>query len=158
MEKLIEDIKTKIFQIENQFAKCSELDLKYKSNVAAWSKKEILGHLIDSAQNNIRRIVVGQYIENENIIYEQNIWVKAANYQAYNSVDLVDLFVLLNKHFCILLQNLPKENYTTHTNWGKETPELVSLEYMANDYLRHMQHHYNQMFKDTYKETFDKAK
>ncbi len=29
-----------------------------------WSKKELIGHLIDSAQNNIRRFIVAQYEDN----------------------------------------------------------------------------------------------
>lgn len=48
--------------------------------------------------------MIGQYKENENIVYDQNIWVKAVNYQHYNSNDLLALFVLLNKHFCVLLK------------------------------------------------------
>jgi len=33
-----------------------------------WSKKEVIGHLIDSAQNNIRRFIVTQYESNPLII------------------------------------------------------------------------------------------
>lgn len=145
MVRLINEIKDRLFVVENIFINSSENELRLKPAIHNWSKKEILGHLIDSAQNNIRRVVIGQYKDNENIVYNQDIWVKAADYQNYNTVDLVNMFVLLNKHLCILLQNLPKENYQTLTNWGKDEPELVSIEYMANDYLRHMDHHINQL-------------
>ena len=43
------------------------------------------------------------------------------------------------------MENLPKENYTTLTDWGNQTTEYVSLEFAANDYLLHMDHHINQM-------------
>ena len=33
----------------------------WKPQPEKWSKKEILGHLVDSAQNNIRRFIVAQY-------------------------------------------------------------------------------------------------
>jgi len=46
-----------------------------------WSKAEELGHLIDSAQNNIRRFIVGQYEEQPHIVYKQDEWVKISNYQ-----------------------------------------------------------------------------
>jgi len=45
-----------------------------------WSKKEILGHLVDSAQNNIRRFVVAQYETLPTIRYDQDQWVKLAGY------------------------------------------------------------------------------
>ncbi len=47
----------------------------YKLSPTKWSKKELIGHLIDSAQNNIRRFIVAQYEENPAIIYKQDEWV-----------------------------------------------------------------------------------
>ena len=158
MEELILQIKYQLFKVENQFLNFTETELFHKENPQKWSKKEILGHLVDSAQNNIRRIVVGQYKEGENIVYNQNIWVKAADYQHYNSRDLLDLFLLLNKHFCILLENLPKENYKSITNWGRTVPEIVSLEFVAHDYLKHLEHHVNQLFLDNYTKSFAELK
>ena len=45
----------------------SETEFAAKPLPHKWSKKEILGHLIDSAQNNIRRFVVSQYEEKPTI-------------------------------------------------------------------------------------------
>lgn len=145
MKYLIEEIKIRLENVEKYFAKTDEVVLAFKPNPTTWSKKEILGHLIDSAQNNIRRIVIGQYKEAENIVYDQDFWVKAADYQHYNTEKLLNLYILLNQHFCILLENLPLENYKSTTNWSKTSTELVSLEYMAIDYLKHMDHHIKQM-------------
>ncbi len=158
MEKLIEQLQSRLVKVENYFSGTTETELIFKIDPEKWSKKEILGHLIDSAQNNIRRIVVGQYKDNENIVYEQNSWNKAADYQHYNTVNLVNLFILLNKHFCILIEKLPTKNYNTITNWGKTTPELVTLEYVAHDYLEHMDHHLNQIFSTNYTGKFANVK
>ena len=65
----------------HRFAEIYEEDWAYKISPEKWSKKEILGHLCDSALSNIRRFVVTQYKENENIVYDQDFWVKAQNYQ-----------------------------------------------------------------------------
>jgi hypothetical protein len=154
MEQLIQEISKQIAEVEVKLKSLTESELSFKKSTESWSKKEILGHLVDSAQNNIRRMVVGQYRANENIIYDQNIWVNSADYQHYNSNDLIHLFVLLNKHFCIVLKNLPKETYKTLTNWGNEIPELVSLEYVAHDYLKHLKHHINQLFLENYSKKF----
>ncbi|HMG66762.1 MAG TPA: hypothetical protein VK588_03715 [Chitinophagaceae bacterium] len=40
-----------------------EIDYNLRPAENKWSKKEILGHMIDSAQNNIRRFLVAQYDE-----------------------------------------------------------------------------------------------
>lgn len=39
-----------------------------------WSKKEILGHLIDRVTNNHQRVVRGQFENNPEISYDQNKW------------------------------------------------------------------------------------
>lgn len=147
MEEVVEQLQNRIVEGEKYFSVLSEADLALKASPEKWSKKEVLGHLIDSAQSNIRRMVVGQYEENAHIIYRQNEWVKAADYQHYDSKDLIQLWVLLNKHFCRVLLNLPKENYQTITNWGNETTpmlgqDLVTLEFVAKDYIRHLDHHF----------------
>ena len=56
LEKIINDYTPQLKQL-------SEDDLSFKPSPAKWSGKELLGHLIDSAQNNIRRFVVAQYEE-----------------------------------------------------------------------------------------------
>lgn len=150
MNEVINLLNNRISLVNSYISTLSEDDLQVKSNAEVWSKKEILGHLIDSAQSNIRRMVVGQYQENAHIIYHQNEWVKAADYQNYDSKNLLDFWVLLNKHFCQVLKNLPLENYQTITNWGSATTpmlkdDLVTLEFVANDYVRHLDHHLRQM-------------
>ncbi|MEA5401914.1 DinB family protein [Arcicella sp. DC2W] len=151
MEEIVAQLSNRISTVEQYFSERSEADLSAKASPEKWSKKEVLGHLIDSAQSNIRRMVVGQYQENAHIIYRQNEWVKAADYQHYDTKDLIQMWVLLNKHFCRILLNLPKENYQTITNWGNETTpmlgqDLVTLEFVAKDYVRHLDHHLKQIF------------
>src|SRR6266496_1515813 len=86
-----------------------EEDLSFKEHPGKWSKKEILGHLIDSAQNNIRRFIVAQYEDKPKIVYNQDKWVTISNYQQYDSADLVNLWSLLNKHLCQVLKNMSPE-------------------------------------------------
>ena len=50
----------------------------YKPDPDRWSKKEILGHLIDSASNNHQRFVRAQFTARlEFPEYEQKSWVKS---------------------------------------------------------------------------------
>jgi len=106
-----------------------------------WSKKQELGHLLDSAHTNIRRLVVAQYEENPHLVYDQEFWVKAFGYQDQPVSQLISLWVLLNEQFCALLSNMPDEAWGRQCNTGKGKPELHSLQWLAEDYRKHMLHH-----------------
>jgi hypothetical protein len=54
-----------------------------------WSKKEILGHLIDSATNNHQRFVRAQFETNPEIVYDQENWNLFSYYQQMDSRDLI---------------------------------------------------------------------
>lgn len=151
MEEIVAQLLSRIIEVEKYFSESADTDLETKTSPEKWSKKEVLGHLIDSTQSNIRRMVVGQYEENAHIVYRQNEWVKAADYQHYDTKELLQLWVLLNKHFARVLLNLPIENYQTITNWSNATTpmlgqDLVTLEFVAKDYVRHLDHHLKQIF------------
>src|SRR5438045_3585619 len=74
----------------------SEEEFSSKPNINKWSRKEELGHLVDSAHNNLRRFIVGQYETNPKIIYEQNVWVRVSGYSNQPSSQLIELWILLN--------------------------------------------------------------
>src|SRR5262249_46037314 len=75
----------------------SDQTYDWRPSPEKWSKKEILGHLVDSAQNNIRRFIVAQYEEVPDITYAQDDWVAFTGYRDYPSRDLIALWTLLNK-------------------------------------------------------------
>ncbi len=119
----------------------SEADYVLKPVSGKWSKKELLGHLVDSAQNNIRRFVMAQYEALPQVVYAQDDWVTIANYQHYPTPDLISLWTLLNKHICIVLKNIPD---------GDEKKECItnepkSIEWIAADYIKHLLHHLHQI-------------
>jgi len=113
-----------------------------------WSKKEIIGHLIDSAQNNIQRFVRAQYQDKPLIVYDQDAWVAASNYQAYDRQSLIQLWQLLNKHICIILANMPKQMYAREVNIGRAEQQLVTVQFLADDYITHHLHHIKQIFNN----------
>ena len=102
-----------------------------------WSKKEILGHLIDSAQNNTRRFVVSQYEDSPYLVYDQNKWVIASDYQKWDVEDLIDLWYLVNKQICTILRTMPAENHYKNC----QTQSLHTLKWLAEDYVKHLLHH-----------------
>ncbi|HTR28796.1 MAG TPA: DinB family protein [Puia sp.] len=107
-----------------------------------WSKKDILGHLVDSAQNNTRRFIVAQYEDNPTIGYAQDAWVTCSNYQEYPIEDLVTLWILLNRHVVIILRQMSPAAAQRMCSMGGQ-PQ--SLEWVAADYVNHLLHHLHQI-------------
>lgn len=137
MQQIIEQLQAIIEKYKPILEEIDPADFSAKPILSKWSKKEILGHLIDSAQTNIRRFVMGQYEEQPYLVYEQNQWVRISNYQNYPDKDLIDLWYLLNKHICVVLSNTSPDN----TRRLVKTSELHSIEWLASDYNSHLLHH-----------------
>lgn len=118
-----------------------------KPDPEKWSKKEVLGHLVDSGENNLRRFICGQYEETPpKITYQQDFWVIANHYQQMKKQDVIGLWRLVNMQICAVLDNMPKENYGRQCDTGT----LHSLEWLASDYIKHMKHHLNQIISGSY--------
>src|SRR4051812_30863276 len=88
--------------LQNVFAKLSaisEESASQKSNPKKWSRKEILGHLIDSASNNHQRFVRLQ-IDNEIGLptYKQDEWIVVEKWQQKSWEDISALWKLYNEH------------------------------------------------------------
>lgn len=122
-----------------------EEESSVKPHPNKWSKKEFIGHLIDSAQNNIRRFIVAQYEENPLIVYKQDEWVRINNYQSYQLKDLIELWYLLNKQIWCILSNLSDEG----TRRTCQTESLQTVNWLAEDYIKHMKHHLHQVLNLT---------
>ena len=109
-----------------------------------WSKKEILGHLIDSAANNHQRFVRAQSTPRlESPRYEQEFWVAAQSYATESWPDLVNLWLLYNRHLLHVVKAMPAEvlpHECVITGYGEMT-----LEALIVDYVRHLDHHLTQL-------------
>lgn len=138
-------------EIVNAYAKkvgaIPEEELSAKPLPHKWSKKEVLGHLIDSAQNNLRRFIAGQYeAAPPFIVYQQDFWVASNQYQQAPKEEVIQLWRLMNLRICAVLDSMPVENYTKQCNTGA----LHTLQWLAEDYAKHMKHHINQIISGSF--------
>jgi hypothetical protein len=109
-----------------------------------WSKKEILGHLIDSAANNHQRFVRAQGTPRlEFPGYEQEFWVASQAYATAPWPDLVNLWLLLNRHLLHVMKAMPAAVLPHECVIGGRP--AVTLEALAVDYLRHLNQHLAQL-------------
>jgi hypothetical protein len=121
-----------------------------------WSKKEIIGHLIDSASNNHQRFVRAQF--KDDLVfpgYDQDNWVGIQDYQSMEWSTLTELwknFNLLIIHLSsripdkVLYKSRPSHNLDLIA-W-KEVPagKPTTLEYFIRDYFGHLRHHISRLF------------
>ena len=143
MKKDIEKLQQIVSTYTPKLHKIDENELRAKPRPEKWSKKEILGHLIDSAQTNIRRFVVGQYENLPLVVYKQDDWVAIANYQNYPTKDLIELWALLNKHICVVLGNTSEQ--AAQRKCATYAAEPQSIAWLAADYIKHLLHHLHQV-------------
>lgn len=111
----------------------------------AWSKKQELGHLIDSATNNRARFVKGA-LENgfTGPSYDGEGWVALGGYNQMPWSSLIDLWKALNEALVRLVDNIPPERLSAQCRVGDAPP--VTLQFLIEDYVLHMRHHLDHIF------------
>ncbi len=154
MEKTITELQEIVSAFSIKIKAINTDTFNAKPNANKWSKKEVLGHLIDSGQNNLRRFVVGQYENEPNIVYDQDFWVSANDYQHMNDTDVIELWRLLNERIASILRTMPTEHYDRKCNTGKVMPSNHSLRWLASDYVKHLKHHLNQIIAGSFNITY----
>jgi DinB family protein len=124
-----------------------------------WSRKEIVGHLIDSASNNHQRFVRAQFTD-ELVCstYDQDAWVRAQRYRDAPWNELVSLWALLNLHLARVMAAIPdpiRNTPRTRHNLDQvafrtyAASEPVTLELFMYDYVVHLEHHLSQILQPT---------
>ena len=119
-----------------------------------WSRKEIVGHLIDSATNNHGRFVRAQ-LQDDLVFdgYEQAEWVDVQRYQAREWAELVLLWQSLNHHIAHVMETAETDALTRprarhnldRLAWQPvRTTEPTTLDYFMRDYVGHLKHHLRQ--------------
>jgi DinB superfamily len=150
MKNIVIELNQIVEAYAQKFSQIPEADFSAKPNPTKWSPKEVVGHLIDSAQNNLRRFIVGQYEPQPNIVYDQDFWVKSNEYRDAPKENVIQLWKLMNLQICSVLSTMPRENYSRLCNTGRETPNLRTLEWLAADYVKHLKHHINQVIAGSF--------
>lgn len=125
-------------------AEIKEADFSAKPLPNKWSKKEIIGHLIDSATNNHQRFVRGQFEDIPAIRYDQNKWNEFSFYQQRDSQQLISFWKIYNEQLVEIMKRISNENLMKKI---KIVESEFTLEFIINDYVVHLEHHLKQVIK-----------
>jgi len=125
---------------EKSLRRIGDPEASLRSAPGNWSKKEILGHLLDSAANNHHRFVRAQQVKQLIFpAYEQEHWVSSQGYAERPWLELVDLWRLYNRHLAHVIGLISEEKLAVMCVIG--TNEPANLGYLIEDYLVHLRHH-----------------
>jgi len=119
-----------------------EQDFTHKSAPGKWSKKEILGHLIDSATNNHQRFIRAQFENVPTISYDQDNWNKFSHYNLIDSKQLILFWEIYNRHLIEIAMRIPEYSLKRECITGSEKH---TIEWLFVDYVKHMEYHLRQI-------------
>ena len=109
-----------------------------------WSRKEIIGHLIDSASNNHQRFIRAQQAATLSFPpYEQNHWAASQHCNERSWNDLVTLWYAYNSHLAHVITHIPDASLGVPCTIESNSP--VTLEFLVTDYVVHLRHHLAQV-------------
>jgi hypothetical protein len=109
-----------------------------------WTRKQIVGHLLDSATNNRQRFVratgEGGFIGPN---YSQDIWVAAHDYAGQSWETLLRWWQVEHEILSAVVDGIPERRFDAECIVGDDRP--VSLRYLIEDYTVHQRWHLAQL-------------
>ena len=125
---------------EPRLREINELESAKPILPGGWSRKEVIGHLVDSASNNHQRFVRAALQASLDFpAYDQNGNVRLQAFQEADWSLLVSLWAAYNRYLAYVITRLPAEKLETVCRIGSGEP--VTLGFLAKDYVRHLAHH-----------------
>lgn len=129
--------------------------VSWRPSATAWSIKEIIGHLIDSAAHNHQRFVRAE-LQADLVFpgYDQDDWVRAQAYHSAPWGPLLTLWQSYNLHLARVMGTMPasirerrRETHNFHQigfrSFSADRP--VTLDDLMEDYVLHLEHHLAQV-------------
>ena len=109
-----------------------------------WSRKQVVGHLIDSTSNNHQRFV--RAVPQTSLDFPSYDPSGSVRVQAVQGADwklLVSLWAAYNRYLAHVIAQLPASKSKTACRIGSSG--AVTLEFLVTDYLTHLVHHLRQL-------------
>ena len=158
MKDALEDFRQTIESASEFLQGMTEAESEERGAPGAWSAKETLGHLVDSAANNHQRFVRAQF--KDDLVfpgYEQDEWIASQGYHEAGWAQLVEFWRLYNLHLLRVVSRIPEGELTRPRHPHSldriafhlvPLDEPATLEYLIRDYVVHLKHHLAQIIQD----------
>jgi hypothetical protein len=149
------DLQETVVRARPQLEKISGQEVSIRPRPGKWSKKEILGHLLDSASNNHQRFVRAS-LQKELTFpgYSQNELVELQRFNEMPWDFLIAFWSEYNLFLAKVVHELPEDALHVSCAIGNNRP--TTLEWIAQDYVAHLKHHLNQILGQVFETTYGK--
>ena len=118
----------------------SPADAAKQPALGKWSKKQELGHLVDSACNNHQRIVRAQVEEEPSLGgYDGDRWVALHRYEDMEWREIIECWRVMNQQLIRAGSAISPQAAERKLTVGGGSP--ITLDFLANDYVDHLLHH-----------------
>ena len=148
-QQICEELSALISKWEKILISQPEKTITDRINSQNRSIRQIVGHMVDSASNNIHRVIHMHY-QSSPIKYpdyanlgNNDRWIAIQNYQEEDWNDLVGLWVSLNRHMVHLIKQVDVSKLDQY--WISALNEPVTLREMITDYPRHFKLHLDEI-------------
>ena len=143
MESVAKDLES-LLKLADRLRDIKDAAASVRPAPGKWSKKEILGHLIDSAANNHQRFVRLQLASVLNLPgYDGDEWVRLQCYQDRPWSEIINLWQMYNLQLATLIRTV--DPTTLQNVWHAPDGKNLDLEFIMRDYVVHMRHHLDQI-------------
>ena len=133
----LQQIRTTLWSVPEELA-----DVPWRPG--GWTRRQILGHMLDSAANNHQRFVRasldGAY---SGPTYDQQAWVDAHGYAGQSWGTLLAWWSTLHEILSAVVERIPEDRLETVCFVEGDPP--TTLRFRIEDYIAHLQHHLHQM-------------
>jgi len=148
MTELGLQLKEVVSNAKRELERFSESEAALVRGEDGWSRKQIVGHLIDSASNNHLRFVRALLQPEIRMPgYDQDGCVRVERFQELPWTELLEFWATYNLFLAHVIAGFPEDKLNTPC-WIGEYPTMTLRE-LAEDYLRHMKHHLDQIKAQT---------
>jgi len=144
MKELSEKLLRAVEIAEPTLRNVSEAESNIPVLKGGWSRKQVIGHLIDSASNNHQRFVRAALQGSVEFPgYDQDGSVSVQDVQSARWPLLVALWANYNLYLSHVIAHIPTPKLEAPCRIGENQP--VTLMFLAEDYVTHLLHHLSQI-------------
>lgn len=133
----MEAVRAELYEVPAQLA-----DIPWRAG--GWTRKQIIGHMMDSAANNrqrfVRAAIEGRYAGPK---YAQEAWVAAHGYTEQGWETLLGWWSTQHEILASVVEQICAERLEVSCVIGEDAP--VTLRFLIEDYIAHQQWHLNQI-------------
>jgi hypothetical protein len=144
MKEVARHLQETIESVLPQLWNITDEEASVKPRPDKWSKKEIIGHLIDSACNNQQKFVRTMAQTHLNFVgYKQDDWVSFQKYNAGDWLTLIETWVSYNRQIAHIIAHVDPSVLDNTISIEGSTP--FTLRFIMTDYAEHLKHHLKQI-------------